>query len=67
MTPFLKHRSEVFIINSWSFSMGGIIMLFIIELVIILLVLFCYCACVISSKCSEMEECVNRKEKSKLH
>ena len=42
-------------------------MLFIIRLVIILLVLFCYCAWVISSKCSEMEEYMNRKEKSKLH
>ena len=42
-------------------------MLLIIGLVIILLVLFCYCACVISSKCSETEECMNRKEKSKLH
>lgn len=49
------------------FFMGGIIMLFIIGLVIILLVLFCYCACIISSKCSEWEEYINRKKTSKLH
>lgn len=41
-------------------------MLFIIGLIVMLLVLFCYCACIISSKCSEWEECVNRKEISKL-
>lgn len=31
-------------------------MLFIIGIVIILLVLFCYCACIISSKYSKYEE-----------